>query len=154
MAAEPAEAVSFGTTLAQTGATTAGIEVPDEVVAALGGGKRAPVEVTIGSYTYRTTLGSMRGVTMISVSAEHRTAAGISGGDPIEVTVRVDTTPRTVEVPEDLSAALRAQPGALTRFEALAPSHRKAHVTAVLSAKAEATRARRIAGIVTALSEG
>jgi hypothetical protein len=154
MAAGPADAITFATTLLQTGTTTTGIEVPDEVVTSLGAGKRAPVEVSIGSYTYRTTLGSMGGRTMISVSAEHRTAAGVSGGDPIEVSVRLDTAPRTVEVPADLLAALRAEPTALARFDALAPSHRKAHVTAVLSAKAEATRARRIAAVVAALSEG
>jgi uncharacterized protein YdeI (YjbR/CyaY-like superfamily) len=64
----------------------------------------------------------------------------------------VDTAPRTVEVPDDLAAALDAAPGARAAWEKLAPSHKKAHVTAVESAKAPETRHRRIAKAVESLS--
>ena len=61
--------------------------------------------------------------------------------------IELDTAPRTVDVPDDFAAALAAA-DARARFDALAPSHRKAHVTAIESAKAPATRGRRIAAAV------
>ncbi|MGH3705185.1 MAG: YdeI/OmpD-associated family protein, partial [Agromyces sp.] len=59
-------------------------------------------------------------------------------------------TPRTVEVPADLAAALDGA-GARAAFDALSPSARKAHVSAVEGAKAAETRQRRIDGIVAKL---
>ena len=65
----------YRTTIVQTGNNT-GIEVPQNVIDALGGGKRAPVKVTLNGYTYRNTIGSMGARSMISLSAEHRGNAG------------------------------------------------------------------------------
>ena len=56
-------------------------------------------------------------------------------------------SPATAVVPDDLAAALDAA-GLRATFDALAPSHRKAHVTAIEEAKAAATRERRIAAAV------
>ena len=68
--------------------------------------------------------------------------------DEVEVTIELDTAPRTVEVPADLAAALAAQPGAAAAFDALSYTMRKEYVRQVEEAKAQETRARRIAGIV------
>ena len=57
-----------------------------------------------------------------------------------------------MEIPEDLAAALAQQAGAPEAFEALAFSQRKEYVRQVESAKAQATRERRIASIVEKLS--
>ena len=78
---------------------------------------------------------------------------GHRGGDAIDVELTVDTAPRTVEVPDDLQAALDASPAAAAAWEKLSYSQRKAHVTSVLGAKAAETRARRITK-VTATLEG
>ncbi len=43
----------FRTTIQQSGKTATGIQVPDEVVEALGSGRRPAVKVTINGYTYR-----------------------------------------------------------------------------------------------------
>jgi hypothetical protein len=43
----------FRTTILQSGKTATGIQVPAEVVEALGSGKRPAVKVTINGYTYR-----------------------------------------------------------------------------------------------------
>jgi hypothetical protein len=51
----------FRTTIELGGKTATGFPVPDEVVAALGAGRRPAVRVTIGSHTYRTTIASMGG---------------------------------------------------------------------------------------------
>jgi len=124
-----------------------GIPVPDEAVVALGAGKRAPVKVTINGYTYRTTLAVMRGTSMLSLSAQHRDAAGLAAGDTVDVTLELDTEPRTVEVPADLATAL-SEHGVREAFDALSNSARKEHVRQVESAKAQETRDRRVAGII------
>ena len=139
----------FETTLLQTGNNT-GIEVPPEIVEGLGGGKRPAVNVTVNGYSYRSTIASMGGKLLIPFSSDKRATTGLAGGDPIMVELSLDTAPRTVEVPADLAAALEAA-GVREAFDALAPSAKKADVGNVEGAKAEETRARRIAAIVAKL---
>ncbi len=88
---------------------------------------------------------------MLPLSAENREAAGLKAGDEVEVTIELDLEPRTVEIPLDLAAALAAKPGAAEAFSGLAPSMRKEYVRQVVTAKAQETRERRIAGIVAKL---
>lgn len=134
----------FTTTITSSGKNITGIPVPDEVVEALGGGRRPLVTVTVGGHTYPSAVASMGGRFMISLSKENRLAAGVAAGDEVEVDVELDTAPRQVSVPEDLAAALDAEPGLREAFERLAPSHRKEHVRAIEEAKAPETRERRI----------
>ncbi|MET4429203.1 MULTISPECIES: YdeI/OmpD-associated family protein [unclassified Mycolicibacterium] len=141
----------FSTTMFIDGNNT-GIEVPADVVEALGAGKRPPVVVDVNGYRYRSTVAPMGGRFLIPFSAERRRESGIGGGDAIDVELVVDTAPRIVEVPDDLRAALDASPGAAAAWAALSYSNQKAHVTSVLGAKAEQTRARRIAAVVTKLA--
>jgi hypothetical protein len=136
----------FSTTMHQVGRNT-GIEVPPEVIAALGGGGRPAVRVVVNGFEYRSTVGVMGGRALVPFSAEKRAATGIAGGDALEVEIELDTAPREVAVPEDLARALEAA-GLTERFAALSPSARKAHVVAVEGATAEATRARRLAGVL------
>lgn len=139
----------FVTTMSRIGNNT-GIEVPGDVLAALGGGKRPAVAVTVNDYSYRSTVGVMNGRSLIPFSSDKRAATGIGGGDAITVDVELDTAPREVVVPADLSQALDAA-GRRDAFDALAPSQRKAHVTNVEAAKAPETRERRVAAIVAKL---
>ena len=60
------------------GKTAAGIEVPAEVVTALGQGKKPPVRVTIKGYTYRSTVATVGGRFMVGVSNEVRASAGVA----------------------------------------------------------------------------
>ncbi|HEY3800230.1 MAG TPA: YdeI/OmpD-associated family protein [Caulobacteraceae bacterium] len=121
----------------------AGIEVPAEVVAALGPGERPRVKVTINAYSYVSTIGKMAGRHMIGLSAEHRGASGLAGGDMADVRLEVMTEAPDIPVPPDLEAAL-AKAGALDAFKAAAPSRRKEWVRQVETAKAPETRTRRI----------
>lgn len=146
------EGAKFSTALTNTGVNTTGIVVPPEIVAALGGGARPAVVVTVNDYVYRTTIGIMKGTSMLPFSAQHREGSGIAGGDRIQVELRLDAEPRTVEVPADLSEALAAETGLEAAFGKQAPSRRKADVDAVVSAKSAATRAKRIQAIVSKLS--
>jgi hypothetical protein len=144
----------FRATVLQTGKTTTGIEVPPEIVEALGRGKRPAVTVTINGYTYRNTVAVMGGVYMIGISAEHRAGTGVKGGDSVDVDLELDTAPREVNVPADLAAALDADPDARRTFDALSYSNRSWHTLQVEGAKAEETRQRRIAKSIEALRAG
>lgn len=128
-----------------------GIDVPADVVEALGAGKRPAVVVNVNGFEYRSTVAPMGGKFLIPFSAARRQESGIKGGDAIDVELSVDTAPRTVEVPGDLRDALDASPSVAAAWDKLSFSNRKAHVDAVAGAKAAETRARRIAAIVAKL---
>ncbi len=145
--------VTFHTTLLQTGKNTAGIQVPEQVIEKLGSGKRPLVRVTLNQYTYRSAVAVMDGKFMVGVSAANRQAAGVQGGEEVDVTLELDLEPRTVEVPEDLKTAL-LEAEAMKAFENAAPSMQKEYVRQVEEAKAQETRQRRIARIVEKLSRG
>ncbi|TGB38194.1 YdeI/OmpD-associated family protein [Mycolicibacterium peregrinum] len=139
--------MKFSTEMLQMGNNT-GIEVPAHVVEALGAGKRPAVVVDVSGYRYRSTIAPMGGKFLIPFSAERRAESGIAGGDAVEVELTVDTEPRTVEVPDDLRAALAGSADASNAWERLSYSRQKAHVASVQGAKAAETRARRIAKVI------
>ena len=144
--------MEFTTQLQATGGNTTGFVVPDAVVEALGGGRRPKVNVTVNEHTWRTSIASMGGRFLLGASAEVREAAGIAAGQTLTVTVELDTAPRTVEVPEDLSAALAARPEAATAWERLSHSHQRQHAEAVAAAKSPETRERRITTTIAKLT--
>lgn len=144
----------FRATMELHGKTATGIEVPGEVVDALGGGKRPAVTVTINSYTYRTTVATMGGRYMLPVSAEIRQGAGVAAGDEVEVTVELDTAPREIEVPADLAEALDRAPEAGKFFESLSYSRKRRYVLQIEGAKKPETRQRRVEDTVAKLADG
>ncbi|WP_405056011.1 YdeI/OmpD-associated family protein [Kribbella sp. NBC_01505] len=120
------------------------VEVPDEVLAGLGGGGRIPVLATFDGVEYRGSIASMGGCMALGVLKGIRTELGKGGGDTVAITVERDSAERTIDVPEDFAAAL-AEAGLRAAFDKLSYSHRREHVNAVLDAKKPETRARRIA---------
>ncbi len=144
--------ITFHTKILKTGKNTTGIKVPEEVIEKLGSNKRPLVRVTIKKYSYRSAVAVMGGRFMVGVTAENRQAAGIQGGEEVDVTIELDLEPRTVEAPKDLKVAL-INAGALEAFENSAPSMQKEYVRQVEEAKAQETRKRRIAKIVEKLSK-
>ncbi|GAA1402292.1 YdeI/OmpD-associated family protein [Oerskovia paurometabola] len=140
----------FRTTILQSGKTATGIPVPDDVVAALDAGKRVPVRVTVGGHTYRSSVAPYQGRFMIALSAENREAAGVSGGDEVDVDIEVDDAPRELAVPDDLAAVLT--PTARAAFDALSFSRRRALVEPIEAAKTPETRQRRIDKAVEAIA--
>jgi uncharacterized protein YdeI (YjbR/CyaY-like superfamily) len=78
----------------------------------------------------------------------------VSAGDEVEVELVADTASRTVELPEDLAAALSADPAARATYEALPPSHRKEWVRWIEEAKRPETRSDRVAKTVQKLAKG
>lgn len=144
----------FHTTIVQGDKTATGIRIPDEVVEALGAGKRPPITVTINGFTYRSTVAVLDGAYMVGVSAENRAGAGVAGRDEVDVEIELDTAPREVSVPADLAAALDAEPAARSTFESLSNSNKGWHVLQVTGAKTDETRQRRIAKSVATLRDG
>lgn len=144
----------FRTTILQNDKTATGIHVPDEVVAALGAGKRPKVSVTINGYTYRSSIATVDGRCMVGVSATVRDGAGVAGGDTVDVDIELDTAPREVTVPPDLAAALKREPEAKRFFEGLSFSKQRWHVESIEGAKTPETRQRRIDKSVDMLREG
>ena len=117
----------------------------DEQVAVVGeGAKRFPVVATVNGYTWRTSVARMGGEFMVGLNKEVRTGAGVQAGDSVSVELKLDTAPRTVEVPPALAEALNADPEAKTTFEGLAFTHRKEFARWIEEAKREETRARRV----------
>jgi len=146
--------MKFRATLELGGKTATGIEVPTEVVDALGSGKRPAVRVTIRGHTYRSTVASMGGRFMLPVSAENRESAGIAAGDDIDVDLELDTEPREVTVPADFAAALKRETKAKKFFDGLSYSKQRWHVLSIEGAKSPETRQRRIEKSIGMLREG
>lgn len=144
--------MEFRTTVTLGGKTATGLQVPDEVVEALGAGKRPPVVVTVGGHTYRSTVAPMGGAFWIPLAAEHRQAAGVAAGDEVTVGIEPDAAPREVALPDDLAAAM--DDAARAAFEGLAPSHKKEWVRWVEEAKRAETRTTRIEKTVAGLRAG
>jgi hypothetical protein len=143
--------VTFTTTIESGGGNTTGIPVPPEAVAALGAQKTPKVRITLNGYTWRGSVQVWQGRSMIALSSEHRSAAGVQAGDQVELKMELDNEPREVETPEDLTAAMAAVPGARERFDSLSFSKRKEMVRQVESAKTVETRNKRIASVVSSL---
>jgi len=83
-----------------------GVEVPAEVVGALGAGKRPKVVITINGHSWRSRVASMGGRFVVGISAANRAASGIALGVEVEVALDLDTEPRLVAEPIDLAEAL------------------------------------------------
>ena len=106
---------------------------------------RAPVKVTLNGYTYRSTIAAMGGPPCIPLRRSNREAAGLEGGETIDIRLELDTEKREVKPPADFVKAMKAAPPAWARWRTLSYSHQREHVEAVDGAKKPETRARRIA---------
>jgi len=144
--------MEYRTTVVLGGKTATGLQVPDDVVEALGGGKRPPVVVTVAGHTYRTTVAPMGGAFWVPLSAEHREAAGLQADEEVDVRIELDSAPREVSLPDDLAAAF--DDAARATFDGLAYSHRKEWVRWVEEAKKPETRTARIQKTVESLRAG
>jgi bifunctional DNA-binding transcriptional regulator/antitoxin component of YhaV-PrlF toxin-antitoxin module len=131
----------------------ASIAIPDSVLAELGANRRAPLKVTVNGHTYQSTATAVGGECRVVFPSIDRAASGVTGGDTITVTLELDAGYREVEIHPEFAAAM-ASAGVRSTFDALAYSHRREHARAVNEAKAEATRARRIAAAIEKIASG
>ena len=131
-----------------------GLEVPAEVVTALGGGARPRVIITVNGHSWKSRIAIMRGRNLIGLSNANRQAAGVATGDQVEVDVAFDPETPTVTEPADFARALDADPAARAAYDRLAYSHKREHVLAIEGAKKPETRARRIEKAIEMLRGG
>src|SRR6266849_6911502 len=92
---------------------------------------RAPVRVTLNGYTYRSTIASMGGTVCIPLRRSNREAAGLEGGETIEVTLVLDSEKREITPPPDFAKALRSAAPAWERWLELSFSHQREFVEAI-----------------------
>ena len=112
---------------------------------------RAPVKVTVNGYTYRSTIAAMGGIVGIPLRRSNREAAGLEGGENLEVKLDLDTDKREIQPPPDFAKVLKAAPPAWERWGDLSYSHQREHVEAIEGAKKTETRTRRIESAVQAI---
>lgn len=125
----------------------ASLEIPDAILTELGTNKRAPVIVTINGHTYRSTAVGVDGQCRVVFPSKDRLAAGATAGDTLEVHLELDAGHRQVALHPDLESALISA-GARDKFEALSYSKRREFARQIDEAKADETRARRIAKVL------
>ncbi|HEY6074625.1 MAG TPA: YdeI/OmpD-associated family protein [Anaerolineales bacterium] len=152
--AKGSQPLRFKALIQSSGKTAAGMQIPPEVVEALGAGKRPPVRVTINGFTYRSSIAVMNGVYMLGVSNEVREKAGVSAGEKVDVELELDTQPREISLPHDFAAALSRDAKARQFFEGLSYSNKRRIVEPIGAAKAPETRQRRIEKAINSLREG
>ena len=109
---------------------------------------RAPVKVTLNGYTFRSTIAAMGGPPCIPFRRSNREAAGLEGGETLDVRLDLDTAPRVVEPPADFVKVLKAEPRAWERWRGLSYSHQREYAEWIDGAKKAETRARRLAEAV------
>lgn len=129
------------------------VEVPDEIVVALGGKGRIPVAASFNGVPYRGSIVKMGGVMMLGVTKAIMTKAGVGPGDVLDVVVENDDAPREVETPPELAKALRKNKTAAGVWVKLSYSHRREYVGFIVEAKKEETRARRVDQTIRALEQ-
>jgi bifunctional DNA-binding transcriptional regulator/antitoxin component of YhaV-PrlF toxin-antitoxin module len=116
-------------------------EIPLDVPAVFGG-RRVPVRGSVNGTPFRTTIAVYGGRYYLGFRKEIREAAGIAVGDELRIELERDDEPRTVDVPDDLAAALG--PEERTFLDSLAFTHRREYVEWIEEAKREETRRSRI----------
>jgi uncharacterized protein YdeI (YjbR/CyaY-like superfamily) len=72
----------------------------------------------------------------------------------VEVDIELDTQQRIIDVPEDLAAALEAEPEAKGFYATLNYSSQRRYVEPIADAKTAETRSRRVAKVVMDLKAG
>jgi Bacteriocin-protection, YdeI or OmpD-Associated/Domain of unknown function (DUF1905) len=127
------------------------VEIPFDVKATYGSA-RPKVSVTVNGLVLRTTVAVYGGRSYVGFRKEICDAAGLEMGKPISVTIELDSEPRIVDVPPDLTRALAKNAAARKRFDGLSYSHRKEHAQWVAEAKKPETRDRRIARVLDMLT--
>lgn len=143
---------TWTTTIIDMGPALA-VEVPDEVLDALGG-KRVPVNVTLNGTTFKTTTAVMGGKQLVGINKANRTATGVSAGDELEVTVERDTDERVIEVPPELAEAFETSTAAAATWKGLSYSHQREYAEWITGAKKAETRERRVAQALGKLAAG
>ena len=140
---------------AQQGMDAAYIKIPFDVKKVYGKA-RVKVIATFDGVEYLGSITTMdKNVgSVIGVLKEIRQQIGKSFGDKVEVMIKEDDQPRTVEIPGDLQKALDKNPQAKKIFDNFAYTHKKEYVRWIAEVKKPETRERRLARTIEMLTAG
>jgi len=127
--------------------------IPFDIKAAFGSG-RPRVRALVDRHEYRGSLMNMGQGHCLGIRKDVRAAIGKDIGDVVRIQVELDTEPRVVAVPDELSTALDAAPDAAARYAKLSYTHRREFAEWVAEAKRQETRDRRAAKAVEMILEG
>lgn len=126
------------------------LRLPPDVAAALDGAKRVEGEINEHPVNLAPTRAPVVEGLFLWAGQSLLDRAGILPGERVEVRLRPAPDDR-VDVPDDVAAAIRGG-GAQAAWDALTPGRQRGLLYQVGTAKAAATRARRIAALVAGLS--
>jgi hypothetical protein len=132
----------------------AAIAPPVDVPEFFGTRARVPVRGTINGYPFRSSLSPYGGRHLMPVNKALRAGAGVNAGDMVEVVMERDDEERTVETQPLLKKALAKSKTAQANWDKLSFTHKKEMALAIVGAKQEETRARRLAKVVDILKTG
>jgi hypothetical protein len=132
----------------------AAITPPVDVPEFFGTRARVPVRGTINGYPFRSSLAPCGGRHMMPVNKLLLAGAGAQPGDVVDVVMERDEEERTVEAPPLLKKALAKNKTAQANWQKLSFTHKKEMALAILGAKQEETRARRLGKITEILKTG
>lgn len=144
--------MKFTSQLMVTEADNAGIVVPPDVIEALGGGNHPKVVVTLNGFTYRSSAAKMGDQFLIPASKARRAEGKLEVDVPYEIDIELDTAPRTVDVPDELTAHFETDATAKSAWDAMSYSNQLRMVTPILNAKKPETRQRNVDKVITQLS--
>lgn len=135
---------TFDAKLIKDGGTEAmRLYIPFDALAVFGSKNQFAIKGMIDKTPYRSSLFTLHDRTFMIVSNELRKTIGKGSGNTVHVTMEPDNTDRIVRLPKELSVAIEKE-GLRSTFEKLSYTVRREHADAIMSAKKEETRAKRI----------
>ncbi len=131
------------------------LPIPFDVEKVFGTKARVAVHGTMNGFGFRTSLlPNGDGTHDMPVNKEMQKGAKAGADDTVSVVMALDDEPRTVEVPDDLQAALKKNAKAGKAFADHAYSKRKEFADWITESKKPETRARRVEKAVELLVAG
>lgn len=130
------------------------IEFPYSVKEEFGSNGQVKVQVTFDGHEYRGSLVKMgQACHWIGLTQAIRNAIGKNPGDTVQVVLKKDESPRTVEIPEDMLIRFEKNKAAKAFFDTLSHTHKKEYVSWIVSAKKIETRERRLSKTMEMLAQ-
>lgn len=136
------------------GGWTHRVELPAAVADALPVADTTRVVGTIAGHRFRRQLHGRDRVPFVAFGRTWLRRRDLVPGEPVEVTIEADPDPDGVDVPDELAAALDADPLVEHLWESLTPGRRRSLAHHVDRAVRDDTRARRVERIVADLHAG
>lgn len=132
------------------------VDVPLDLKQTYGKGNLVPINATFnGTVPYQGILAMMGGAyPMLLIRSDVRDQLGVHVGDRVQVRIELDTSPRTVTLPDDAMTHMDASPAAMATWEKLSPGNQREYARWIEDAKRPETRQRRIEETVRKLAAG